>query len=150
MNVHRWSIATFFLICFGCTGTESGLAPPAKPVVVESSIDPNMFTDNQVIATIRNNGDDGWVKVSATGYLMTKKMVRGESGIGKTLRENFSTEEAPPRKEQTNYSHYGTWSVDVQMKKGETKKVTIDLSGHSSWDEVTIWVDAVGIEKDAE
>lgn len=132
-------IVTVALATTGChsdneQSTTPQPVPPAKPTVVTWKTDVNLLSDNQAIVTVKNEGDDGWVKVLVSWNKTQTSWERGESGAEKAVRETFTRKPEPgPTVNEERYVAR-RWSGTERFASGEQKTLTIDLPGHSSWD----------------
>ncbi|MDB5384955.1 MAG: hypothetical protein JWM11_601 [Planctomycetaceae bacterium] len=105
--------------------------PMPKPVILGHVLDQNVFTSNEVVIQIRNDGADGIVNVRVYALRDQSKMARGESGIGKTFREAFTQDAEPPPVNRFDYKRVEYGDLDAQIKAGETKTVRIKVPSYN-------------------
>lgn len=151
-SVSRWSIAILLAILWvAASGCSASPVAPARPTVVKENLERNLLSNNRMLVCVRNDGEAGPVKVVVSAYAVTTHSERGESGVGKFMRESFTTSDEPPRQSVNQYRDTGRWEVTRDFAKGETQEFAIELPGYSSWsiDRVNVYAFGLLPPKDA-
>jgi hypothetical protein len=105
--------------------------PLPNPVILSQALDENWFTHNVFVVSIRNDGADGMVQVEVYTFLDKGHLVRGESGVGKAIRQTFTQDVEPPPVHRADYEHVRHGIQNIEFKSGETKTVKIPLVNYN-------------------
>jgi hypothetical protein len=133
----RFLIPLLLLGCCLVTGCELEPVPPPRirpmpnPVILKQEFNQNVFTSNEVIVELRNNGAAGIVDVNVYTLRDQGQMQRGESGIGESIRVTFTRDGAPPPVYVPDHKRFEYGHLDVHMKAGETTTVRVKVPAYN-------------------
>src|ERR1700722_11576184 len=115
--------------------TPSPPEPPAKTVVRWWKVDQNMFSDNTAVVKVENIGKDGWIQISVKGIHSWSETQQEPESV--TWFKNMFTAEGSSGYTEQHFTTANEWIVYTWITAGETKFVTIDLSGERNEDSVS-------------
>jgi hypothetical protein len=120
--------------------------PPARPIVLSTHFVNNTFEDNQMIVSVRNDGQSGLVCITVNE--MSREFTeQKESGVEKIFRETFTRNLPPQLPYLYDDTRVRTWTRKLEFAARESQTITISLPRHSSWSNTFLTVHAAGCWK---
>lgn len=129
-------VVALIAICIFFSGPSAAEAP-AKPMILDTELETNMFTSNKINVRIRNDGLEGWVVISySTTQTSTDYSVRRRGKIERTVRDAINGDDDKYVLESDQHTKIkGAWQCCTLLKAGEIKLIQLELPGHSGLDD---------------